>query len=198
MGLFDDLDNAFDQLLSPSPKEETETQEETDVGDPVESAAADLKAALAEAQKVCVNALVLLLDQFPRAPILAAIHGSLQHLAMIEVDLTPNSQLQTMTEIMTTKKGHTRKRLSQSQLAKLRAFGHTLPQPKGHEIEQAKSFLTALTHQRAVSPREYMELYKAGIWQSDQFCNGSPDQLAALSGLPISTIHKLKDAVNLG
>ena len=198
MGLFDDLDNAFDQLLSPSQKRpEKQPVQRYASEDPIESAASELKAALAEAQKTCVNSLLRLLEDFPRAHALAAIHGSLQHLAMIDSDPAFQEEVQSVLKVMTTKRGATRKRLSRSQLAEICAYSQTLPKPTPQEQEQARSLLTALSHQRAVSAPDFLQLYRAGIWQADQFKNGTPDQLSALSGLPIATIDKLKGAVNL-
>jgi len=195
MGFLDDLDSAFDNLLS-QPKEEPET----DPAPPdffVDQGTDILKMEIADMHAVGVKAIFGLLDQLPRIPVLTALHGSLVYLSLIEPRGQRNQDIRDMIQSLETQKGSIRRRLTHAQLEELTQRQAQLPAVGNGEQEQARALLTALTHQRAIPAREYHALYKAGIWQAVQFTQGSPDQLAHLSGLPLERIILLKAAITL-
>lgn len=193
MGFLDDLDSAFDSLLSQPAETEPAAKEATFE---IEQETLALKAGIAIAQGRGVRALIQLIPDLPRQPVLVAIHGSLKHLSLIdplpdELTTAPNGL-----SLLETQKKSIRRRLSKEQKAALESLAELFEAPSQKECQEAKDLLTALALQRAVPAQEYHALYTAGIWQAEQFNSGSVEQLALLSGLPQERIQALKDATN--
>lgn len=195
MGFLDDLDSAFDDLLSqPKGKPQSEPNAQEDLQDE----ALALKTEIAELHAAGVTAIFGLLEHLPRVPVLTALHGSLVYLSLIEPQGPRLEEIRNMVHALETQKGSIRRRLTQSQLQELAQRQAHLPSAGPADQDQAKALLTALSHQRAIPAKEYHALYKAGIWQAVQFTKGSADQLAHLSGLPLPRVTRLKAAVTIG
>lgn len=176
MGFLDDLDSAFDNLLSgDGPAQPTTT--------PTEIVTDDLANAIADQQSAVVQALLVLIDEAPRRILLPALAASIHYFLEIEAkDSSRATAAKTMGDLLKTQRGTVRQRLNQRQRQALHAQQAAMVLASELETSQAKTLLKALSKMSALPADAIHSLYAAGIWRGDQIHVAVLDQLAAVSG----------------
>ena len=201
MGLGDDLDQVFDQLLVPgTPQKPSAINPNAAVGPgnmrrtrSEVLAHGQLVKELVKDQSKPLVVLASLINTCTRAYVLAALHGAISYVMGIERQGRRRDRLDSLQSLLSTKRGGIRKRLSvpkeRALVEGLMAFGST---PDAADLTALEHYLRATEVQIDINLEDVSMLFAAGLWHPQQITSSPIEEIVAVSGIALKKANALK------
>jgi hypothetical protein len=185
MGFLDDLDQAFTDMMEKTGADNPEAP--STVGEIQEAVQRDLdrlESDIAEESLVAVYCIVKNLEVAKRYTMLSALAGAIRNGKKAKAARA--TEMDRLSEIIHTKTGVVRQKLSGKQMKEFLEITETFPTPQEEMAAELIPVLEALDQSTAWSSEDIQALYEAGICHRSQLEDGNQPQLAQITGLPRS------------
>ena len=189
MDLFDSIDNAIDNLLAGKGS----SHEGPDASNP-DDMGLDLRAAIAEENLGPVLSLVAILDRCRRSHVLAALWGSVSYLGSVDTLETRGKTTAAIQQILVTKRGTVRKRLTKAETARLHDLAARLGVSDPAADDRMAVFVTKLQSVAIIEAEDIAALFGAGIWRASQLRGAPAEEVTRLSQVETEKVRVLKTA----